>query len=123
MGVVYLARHLLLKEIQIVKTIQPRFASDPEFRERFLREARAAANLRQVALFDGVFFLTDLVGATIAFRLDRSRPWVLWRLFWQRFVYRQLMYAVLWKSLLSALKGLRLGWGKLERKATVSVRT
>ena len=61
MGVVYLARHLLLKEIQIVKTIQPRFASDPEFRERFLREARLATQLRHpnVAQVYNFFFAED----------------------------------------------------------------
>jgi len=42
-------------------------------------------------------------------------------LFWQRFLYRQLMYAVLIKSVTTALSGMRTGWGKLERKGTVKV--
>ena len=42
-------------------------------------------------------------------------------LFWQRFLYRQLMYAVLIKSVTTALSGMRTGWGKLERKGTVEV--
>src|SRR5207237_800481 len=45
---------------------------------------------------------------------------LLW-LFWQRFLYRQLMYAVLLKSLKTAASGIRAGWGKLDRKGTVDL--
>ena len=75
----------------------------------------------EVGFFYGIFFGVDLVGAFIAYRLDRERYRDLWWLFWQRFVYRQLMYAVLWKSLVTAVKGKRQGWGKLERKGTVQL--
>ena len=61
----------------------------------------------------------DLIGAFVAYTLDREKYRDLWWLFWQRFVYRQLMYAVLWKSVVTAIKGKRQGWGKLERKGTV----
>jgi len=44
-------------------------------------------------------------------------------LFWQRFLYRQLMYAVLLKSVKTAFSGIRAGWGKLERKGTVQLAT
>ena len=79
----------------------------------------------EVGFFYGIFFGVDLVGAFIAYRLDREKYRDLWWLFWQRFVYRQLMYAVLWKSVVTAIKGKRQGWGKLERKGTVrlAVRT
>jgi len=79
----------------------------------------------EVGFFYGIFFGVDLVGALIAYRLDREKYRDLWWLFWQRFVYRQLMYAVLWKSVVTAIKGKRQGWGKLERKGTVrlAVRT
>ena len=73
----------------------------------------------EVGFFYGIFFGVDLVGAFIAYRLDREKYRDLWWLFWQRFVYRQLMYAVLWKSVVTAIKGKRQGWGKLERKGTV----
>jgi hypothetical protein len=39
----------------------------------------------------------------------------------QRFGYRQLMYGIIIKSMLAAAFGPLVGWGKLERKATVSV--
>ena len=73
----------------------------------------------EVGFFYGIFFGVDLIGAFVAYRLDRERYRDLWWLFWQRFVYRQLMYAVLWKSVVTAIKGKRQGWGKLERKGTV----
>jgi hypothetical protein len=39
----------------------------------------------------------------------------------QRFGYRQLMYYVVVKSIGAALHGVRVGWGKLERRATAAV--
>jgi len=44
---------------------------------------------------------------------------LLW-LFWQRFFYRQLMYYVAIRSVLASLRGLAVGWGVVERKATVN---
>jgi len=73
----------------------------------------------EVGFFYGIFFGVDLIGAFVAYRLDRERYRDLWWLFWQRFVYRQLMYAVLWKSVVTAVKGKRQGWGKMERQGTV----
>jgi peptidoglycan-N-acetylglucosamine deacetylase len=75
----------------------------------------------EVGFFYGIFFGVDLIGAFVAYWLDRERYRDLWWLFWQRFVYRQLMYAVLWKSVVTAIKGKRQGWGKLERKGTVQL--
>ena len=39
----------------------------------------------------------------------------------QRFFYRQLIYYVAIKAFVTALRGPRVGWGKLERSASVSV--
>jgi cellulose synthase/poly-beta-1,6-N-acetylglucosamine synthase-like glycosyltransferase/peptidoglycan/xylan/chitin deacetylase (PgdA/CDA1 family)/spore germination protein YaaH len=75
----------------------------------------------EVGFFYGIFFGVDLIGAFVAYWLDGESPRDLWWLFWQRFVYRQLMYVVLWKSVVTAVKGKRQGWGKLERKGTVRV--
>jgi hypothetical protein len=41
----------------------------------------------------------------------------------QRFAYRQVMYWVVLKSLMAALQGRVIGWGKQERKATVRLGT
>jgi len=81
----------------------------------------AMASLYLVAFMYAFFFVVELVGALVAFKLDGEKPKVLLWLFWQRFLYRQLMYAVLLKSLKTALSGIRAGWGKLERKGTVAI--
>ena len=80
----------------------------------------AMASLYLVAFMYAFFFVVELIGALVAFKLDREKPKVLLWLFWQRFLYRQLMYAVLLKSLKTAISGIRAGWGKLERKGTVN---
>ncbi len=81
----------------------------------------AMSSLYLVAFMYAFFFVVELLGSIVAFKLDREKPKVLLWLFWQRFLYRQLMYAVLLKSLKTALSGIRAGWGKLERKGTVAV--
>ena len=77
--------------------------------------------LLQAGFFYAVYFGVDLLAALVAFRLDRERLRDLWWLFWQRFVYRQTMYYVLWKSFVSAAKGRRTGWGTLRRMGTVTM--
>ena len=68
-----------------------------------------------------VFFLAiDLITAAIPFILEPKESWTL--IVWlplQRFYYRQLMYYVAIKSVLTVLRGQMVGWGKFERKATV----
>ncbi|HSP13913.1 MAG TPA: glycosyltransferase [Thermoanaerobaculia bacterium] len=81
----------------------------------------ALNSLYLVAFMYAFFFVVELIGAAIAFKLDREDGRMLLWLFWQRFLYRQLMYAVLLKSLKTAISGMRAGWGKLERKGTVEV--
>jgi len=46
----------------------------------------------------------------------------LWWLMLQRFGYRQIMYYVVVRSIVTALRGPFVGWGKLERTATVTAR-
>ncbi|MEU5909974.1 glycosyltransferase [Micromonospora sp. NPDC047527] len=57
--------------------------------------------------------------AAVAFRLDRERMRPLLTLPIQQFVYRQLMYLVLARSVVTALTGARLGWRKLKRAGDV----
>lgn len=68
-----------------------------------------------------VFSTVELCGAWVAFTLDREDKRLLGWLPLQRFVYRQLMYYVIVKSLVSAVRGSLVGWGKFERKGTVKV--
>ncbi|MDQ2686736.1 MAG: glycosyltransferase, partial [Armatimonadota bacterium] len=70
-----------------------------------------------------VFSTVEMGGAWLAFRLDREDKRLLGWLLLQRFVYRQLMYYVIVKSLVFAVRGSLVGWGKFERKGTVKVET
>lgn len=80
----------------------------------------ALTNFGQVLFYYGLFLAVDWLAAGFAFLLERREQWsLLWWLFLQRFCYRQVMYYVMVKSVLTALKGLIAGWGKLERKASV----
>ncbi|MCP6758105.1 MAG: glycosyltransferase [Fischerella sp. CENA71] len=77
--------------------------------------------LPQLVCYYLVFLTVDFLAAFVAFALERKEDWKL--LVWllpQRFFYRQLMYYVAIKSVIAAIKGQIVGWGKLERKATVS---
>ena len=46
MGAIYKVRHVLLDEIQVIKTIRPNLQQDQDLQGRFLREAQVAAKLR-----------------------------------------------------------------------------
>jgi cellulose synthase/poly-beta-1,6-N-acetylglucosamine synthase-like glycosyltransferase/peptidoglycan/xylan/chitin deacetylase (PgdA/CDA1 family) len=69
------------------------------------------------------FNLLILAQGAYAFHLDHERPWALWALPLQTFVYRQLMYLVVIQSVASALQGLRLRWQHVERSGDVEVAT
>jgi len=77
-------------------------------------------NLQQVLFYYALFLAVDWSSACFAFVLERKERWrLLWWLFLQRFCYRQVMYYVMVKSVATAIRGALVGWGKLERKATV----
>ena len=63
-----------------------------------------------------------MLAGALGMALERRAPWRdLPFLPVQRFGYRQLMYCVVVKSVVTAIQGGRVGWGKLERRATVTV--
>jgi cellulose synthase/poly-beta-1,6-N-acetylglucosamine synthase-like glycosyltransferase len=77
--------------------------------------------LRSVFYWAAFIFL-DLSAGALGMALERRAPWK--DLVWlpvQRFGYRQLMYYVVVKSVVAAVRGARVGWGKLERRATVAM--
>ncbi|EJL30215.1 glycosyl transferase [Caulobacter sp. AP07] len=75
-------------------------------------------------LYWAVFILVDLSAGALGMALEKRAPWAdLPYLPVQRFGYRQLMYYVVVKSVLTAARGGRVGWGKLERRATATVKT
>ncbi len=78
--------------------------------------------LWRVAFYYSLFLAVDFLAAALAFALEpKENKWLLVWLVWQRFFYRQLMYYVAIKAILASLSGAFVGWGKLERKATVRV--
>lgn len=67
------------------------------------------------------FTTVDLLCGLVAYRLDtREKGFPALLLLAQRFVYRQLMYGVVIRAVGSALAGLGIGWGKLERTGRVT---
>jgi cellulose synthase/poly-beta-1,6-N-acetylglucosamine synthase-like glycosyltransferase/peptidoglycan/xylan/chitin deacetylase (PgdA/CDA1 family) len=64
----------------------------------------------------------QLVTAAIAFRLDGESLRPLWSLPLQQFVYRQLLYTILVRSVVAALAGVALRWHKLQRIGAAAAR-
>ena len=77
----------------------------------------------QFGQFYLAMFALEFTAALIALRMERGNlrllPWV----FFQRFLYRQLMYYVVLRALWSALRGSAVGWNKFERTGTARVET
>ncbi len=82
-----------------------------------------AGDWKIVLLYYGAFFILELLTGFLAYALEGLPPWDLSLLFFQTIYYRQLMLYVLGKSFLFALRGRLVGWGKLERKASVTLAT
>ncbi|MEP6756217.1 MAG: glycosyltransferase [Chthonomonadales bacterium] len=72
----------------------------------------------QVVGYYLLMIFIEFLGAAIAIRLDRASWGLLPWLFLQRFVYRQMMYYVILKSLVYAVRGGAVGWNKFERTGT-----
>src|SRR3954454_4087894 len=82
MGVVYRATHIALDHVVALKVISPELASDERFRERFVRESRAAVSIRHPNVVtvrhageeDGLLFVTmDLIdGVDLGLLLRRE---------------------------------------------------
>jgi len=84
-------------------------------------DAGTLLSLQKIALISAVFIAVELVAAFAAIRMDEEDLRLLPQLLLQRFVYRQMLYLVVWKSTWTALSGFREGWNKLARKGTVVV--
>ncbi|MFL6726950.1 MAG: glycosyltransferase [Sphingomicrobium sp.] len=79
-------------------------------------------DLQLVALFWILFAAIDLTAGLIAFALERRESWrlMIW-LIPQRFGYRQVMYYVVIKAVIQALRGPRVGWSKIARSGRVQL--
>ena len=80
----------------------------------------ALDTLENVMVYYALFLFVDWLGAVLAFVMEPGEDLALTLLIpLQRFAYRQVMYFVVVRSFAAALRGGIVGWGKLERKATV----
>ena len=78
--------------------------------------------LSTALLYWAAFVLVDVSAGALGMAMERRAPWR--DLIWipiQRFGYRQMMYYVVAKAVLTAIRGPRVGWGKLERRATAAM--
>ncbi len=79
-------------------------------------------NFEHILLYYALFVLIDFLLASFAFFLERKEnPRLLFWLFFQRFLYRQLMYYVAIRAVIRAVRGSEVGWNKLDRTARISV--
>lgn len=79
-------------------------------------EEYALVNLESILMLYALFLLVDWLAAVIAFLMEpREEKLLTWVIFLQRFTYRQVMYWVVLRSVLAAVRGHVVGWGKLER--------
>ena len=76
-------------------------------------------SLHKIWIFYLVFMAVDIMVSVIAFSFEKEKLGKLLWLIPQRFVYRQLMYFILFKSISKAIKGESQGWGVLKRTGNV----
>ncbi|WP_246085423.1 polysaccharide deacetylase family protein [Solitalea koreensis] len=69
-----------------------------------------------------MFIFVDAIGAAIAFSFEKENIAKLWLLIPQRFFYRQLMYYILFKAILQAIRGEMINWGVLKRTGNVELK-
>ncbi len=85
--------------------------------------AQSSGDITKMLTYWLVFTAIDLLAGTIAFALERRENWrLLALLIPQRIAYRQVMYYVVIKAIVQALRGPSVGWGKLERSGRVAAR-
>ena len=70
---------------------------------------------QQIITYYVLFLAFDFGTALLAFSFEKEKLHKLWLILPQRIIYRQLMYWVLIKSIVSAIRGTLVGWGILKR--------
>ena len=79
-----------------------------------------SGNAGKVLLYYLIFLLVDASISIMAFLHEREKLWVLLLIIPQRLCYRWIMYVVLFKSYLRAIKGELQSWGVLKRTGNVT---
>ncbi len=80
-----------------------------------------SGNGRVILPYIVVFLLLDQLLAVLACLLEKEPLRRSWIMVPMRIIYRPLLSWIVWKSIFSALRGVLIGWGKLERTASVRV--
>ncbi len=89
-------------------------------------ESNDPSSFERLVIFFVIFLVVDFMASALAFFLERrveghEEDWTLLLHLWlQRFAYRQLFSAVLFKTVKRAIDGKPFAWDKLERTAAVS---
>ncbi|MGE5682381.1 MAG: glycosyltransferase [Bacillota bacterium] len=78
---------------------------------------------QQILFYYLLFLFIDFISAAIAFSFEKEKLSRLILLIPQRLIYRQLMYWILIKSIVAAIKGTLVGWGILKRTGQVKLGT
>jgi len=73
------------------------------------------ASLHKILFYYGLFLFVDIAVSLVAFSFEKEKASKLIWLLPQRFVYRQLMYVILFRSISRAIEGEGQGWGVLKR--------
>ena len=82
--------------------------------------AQSHGDLLKMLVYWFAFLTIDALCGAIAYWLEpREKRYPVISLLSQRFVYRQIMYYVVIKAVMSAWHGLSVGWGKLERTGRI----
>jgi cellulose synthase/poly-beta-1,6-N-acetylglucosamine synthase-like glycosyltransferase/peptidoglycan/xylan/chitin deacetylase (PgdA/CDA1 family)/spore germination protein YaaH len=75
-----------------------------------------------IFLYLFAFLTMDLLMAALACWMEGESLKAAWRILPMRFLYRPLLAWVVWKSIIRAAKGALVGWGKLERSASITLK-
>jgi len=83
--------------------------------------AQTQSDVLRMAMYWIIFTVIDVACGWVAYRLEkRERRYPAFLLVAQRFVYRQLMYFVVIRAVINAMRGPWVGWGTLERSGRVN---
>ena len=79
------------------------------------------ASFDKILLYYLIFMLIDIIGAVIAFYIEKEDYRKIVWLIPQKLIYRQLMYYILFKAFRKAIKGELQGWGILNRTGNLKM--
>ncbi|OQY96168.1 MAG: glycosyl transferase family 2 [Sphingobacteriales bacterium UTBCD1] len=112
---------MALPNILVFQTILPIVAplADLLFFISLFWNRHSPDSLNKILIYYSIFLLVDVSVSVLAFAFEKEK---MHRLVWlipQRFVYRQLMYVILFRSISRAMKGEGQKWGSLNRTGNV----